>query len=125
MAEIHQRRWRTATKWLDTALENQIARRSIIGRKLAVRRAARGRWNWGGRICGSRAGGGLCTASARSRIRLGWWLPVPGWRALRLARRLLDSPAVCPRLLGRAALLRPSVLPRLLAPIVPATQPQW
>src|ERR1022692_4854141 len=71
MAEIHQRRWRTATKWLDTALENQIARRSIIGRKLAVRRAARGRWNWGGRICGSRAGGGLCTASARSRIRLG------------------------------------------------------
>jgi hypothetical protein len=134
MAEIHQQRWRTATKTPNIPLfscfsewravcnreggrsyEKQIVRSSIIGRKLVVRRARRG--------CRSRhwratAGSSRCRPGrAGSRIRLGRWLLVSGWWALGLARGLLGPPGLCGCSLVWPALLRWPVLPRLLAPL--------
>ena len=56
----------------------------------------------------------LRAALSRSRVHVGPGLLLPGWRAVCLACRFLVAPAVRRRLLGRAPVLRKSLLSRLL-----------
>src|SRR5215831_16917531 len=62
----------------------------------------------------SATGCGLLATLSRSGVHVGPGLLLSGWRAACLACRFLVAPTVRRRLLGRAALLRASLLSRLL-----------
>src|SRR3954466_11439842 len=64
------------------------------------------------------------TATSRPQLRVGRRLLVPAGKTLQVARRLLDTSAICRRLLGESVLQRRAVLPGLLGRWPPLREPR-
>lgn len=109
--------------------ENEIACSFAFGWKRGIRARGGGSGDRSGTglpclrlLCS--AASGLCSArglrstGAGAELRMGGWLLVSLRRAIRVARRLLGSSAICRRGLGGPALLRASVVRRALAPLI-------
>src|SRR5450432_257162 len=98
--------------------EIEVTGTGTFGSGFRVRRNACGGWLWESRVWTSAAAPRcLRGALSGSRIFMGGWLLVSVRSPLRVARRLLGPATLHAGILGSTALLRPSLLPRILAPV--------